>query len=73
MQVCDIEMGVKVQTLVESTLSVSITGNEPVTSVPLDEENNENEINNGNETVNIPLPPSDDVEFYIRDVPMLKF
>ena len=42
-------------------------GNELVTYVPLYEENNGNEINNGNKMVNIP-PPSNDVEFDISDV-----
>ena len=40
-------------------------GNEPVTNVNLDEENNENEINNGNETVYISPPANNDVELDI--------
>ena len=49
-----------VQPLEDSSSSVPITGKEPVTYIPLDEENNE--INNGNETVHIPPPPSNDAE-----------
>ena len=45
-----------------------IRENEPVTNVPLDYGNNENEINNGNETVNMPPSPSNDEEFDIPDV-----
>ena len=45
-----------------------ITGNKPIINVPLDEENNENETSNGNERVNIPLPPNTDVKFDKPDV-----
>ena len=54
--------------LKENTPAMLITGNEPVTNVPFDEDSNENEINNGNETVNIPHPPYNDVEFDIAKV-----
>ena len=50
------------------TSSLPIAGNKPVTILPLDEENNENEINDWNETINIPPSPSNDVEFDIPDV-----
>ena len=36
--------------------------------MPFDEENNENEINNGNESVNVPPPLSNGVKFYLPDV-----
>ena len=45
-----------------------ITGNEPVTILPLSKENYENQINNGNETANIPTPPNNDAAFYIPSV-----
>ena len=38
--VCDIEMGPDVQTLEESALSVPIIGNQPVTIICVDKENN---------------------------------
>ena len=43
---------------------MTITGNEPVTNVALDE----NEINNGNETVDIPHPPINHVDFNMSHV-----
>ena len=66
--VCDIEMGAAVQPLEESSSSVPKTGNEPVTIVPLDKENNVNKITKGNKTMNIPSTPSNDVEFDISNV-----
>ena len=54
--VCDIEMGAAIQPFEGSTPSVPITGNEPVTNTLLHEKIMKSEINNGNETVNIPLP-----------------
>ena len=60
-------MSVNVQPLEECISTVQITGNEPVTILPLLYRNNENEIKNGNETVNI-SPSSNDVEFYIPEV-----
>ena len=38
-------------------------GNDPVTILPLDDENNENQIANGNKTTNITIPPNNDVQF----------
>ena len=55
-------MSTNVKPSEESTISVQSTGNGPVTNVPLHGENNENEIKNGWETVNVPPPPSNDVE-----------
>ena len=66
--VSNIEMGADMQPLEASTSSVPITGNEPATILPLDKENNENQINYGNETANISTAPSDDVEFDITNV-----
>ena len=57
-----------VQPLGTNTSSLSVMGNEPVTILPLDEENNENQINNGKETENICIPPNNDVEFDMPDV-----
>ena len=66
----DIEMGAAVQPLEESTSSLPNAWNEPLTDVPHDEENNENEVYDGKETVNIPSPPNNDVEFDIHSVHM---
>ena len=68
--VCDVDIDENVQTLEESTSSGPTMGNEPIANIPSDEENYENEINNGNETVNIPTSPSSDVEFDIPDIQM---
>ena len=46
--VYNIEIGADVQPIKESILSLLIMGKEPVTSVLLDKEINENKINNGN-------------------------
>ena len=62
-------MGADVQPFKEITSSVPIMGNGPVTNAPLDEENNDNEINNGNETLNIPPHPNNDIEF---DIPYVQ-
>ena len=56
------------QPLEQSTPSLPIMGNKPVTNVPLSEENNNNEINHGNETVSILLPHINDIEFGIPNV-----
>ena len=42
--ICDIEKDADVQILEKDTSAVPSTGNEPITTVPPDEENNENEI-----------------------------
>ena len=64
-------MGADVQNLEESTSSVPNMGNEPVTDIPPHNENNENEIYNGNETVNIPPLPSNDIRSDIHNVQVL--
>ena len=51
----NIEMGADVQPLEEGTSSVPIMGNEPITNIPFNEENNESEITDGNQTINGPL------------------
>ena len=50
---------------------MAITGNESVTILPLDEENIENEIKNGNENASIPTPPNNDVVFDIPNVKVI--
>ena len=42
-------------------------GNELVTNIPLDDRNKECEITNQNETLNTPVPHSDEEDYYTID------
>ena len=65
---CHIGMGLDEQPWEESTSSVPITGNEPVTILPPDEENNKNKINNGNWIVIVHPTPNNFVDFNMTNV-----
>ena len=61
-------MDADVQQLKANTSFMPVTGNEPSRVLPLDDENNENGINNGNENAIIPTPHSNNIQFETPNV-----